>query len=506
MSLRAKLTRRGFATLAATATVAPRHASLAMQEAASPSAGTSPTNDASRLVVEQGNSLSASLQLVDQQLAPAGSVAMDSSPVAIVPTPDPGYIIATMLSDAFVIDVTASEALPIATDTGPTSSLFAPRPHNNDADAFGGRWFAASSMDMLAYLIDSQSGEATDISPYVVPEGQPVVGALPRFAPGNELLSLWTGNWVWIVDVNAPDTAYPLDGGSPDAFSTTASFSADGAWVGYTVYAANDPLAAGRVVMQRMDDRKPITIADGTAWSRVTFVPGRPDAFLLFTNRSVELRSLDDPAAAGERLGEIDGQPWRHHVMTSDGMHQAIGSRANENDPLRWQMLDLERGTMTPLDELDGLAPLGVTTWRRDPRYAAFGPYASSGEDSPPEGPIAGLDLMSGESFTLLEGVNLPQLTNHATSGDSGLVLLTSRNQGTNKGAWMLDLANREVVSLPYGENRLYTTSVAVTADGTLAAVGLTNPRTEAVETQAFATDAPGDLTAVAEGSPVLWT
>src|SRR5699024_2578107 len=120
--------------------------------------------------------------------------------------------------------------------------------------------------------------------------------------------------------------------------------------------------AAGHVYIERVESGEYISVAEGTAWSQARFVPGDPQSFLVISNGEVQRRSVDDPRQETESITSILSQTYHLSTWDSTGTRLVLGTRDDDSAPIQWVLIDVQAGGATELPDLEGLAPLSLTT------------------------------------------------------------------------------------------------------------------------------------------------
>lgn len=444
------------------------------------------------------------VEVYDSSFTRTGSIRVPDGVIDVFQTGDPNLALVSTFSATAILDLEAGELVSIDWGDIEWESDMTQWAFGATSAAFGEtrnpEWIVSSGLEVsgvLAVNLTTRTGR--DITEFVNQNNQDFVPAVPRYMPEGSLIGLWTGDNVYLVDLEKPEEARKLVGDDPNLFSTTIDIDPTGSWCAYTTYDATLETVAGRVYIESVSSGEYVEVTEGTAWSQVVFVPGDPESFLLVAGGEVQLRSIADPQTATEPLATIGELTHHQSFWDGTGTKYVLGTRPDQDAPATWILIDTSAKSVVELGELEGLDPLMVTAAQPAPSHCLFG-YT---EEEP--GPVYGLDLETGEVNEYLPEVNLGSVPTYSSSEDGRWYFVMTENRGEVKGAWLVDNQAQVMHELPWGEG-LYTLTGAVSPDGKAAAITTVARPSDDVTSSWISLDEPTTLQDLTDGHILAWS
>ncbi|HLU36210.1 MAG TPA: hypothetical protein VKZ61_10590 [Thermomicrobiales bacterium] len=440
----------------------------------------------------------------DASFNEVGTLRVNDGVMTVHPTGDPDLMVITTMSDAGLFDIEANELVAIDWGNVDWEMFLAQWSLGILSTSYGevrsSEWLISATFDASAVLaVNLKTREGYDITEFVNQNNQELVAVRPTYMPEGSLAGLWTGDNVYLIDLERPEGARRLVGDDTELYSTTFDIDPTGTWCSYTTYDPSTEDGEGHVYIENVMSGEYIPVTDGTAWSQVTFIPADPSSFLLIANGSVELRSVDEPQAAGNELAEVHQETHFKSLWDASGARHLLGTRADRDAPVEWIIVDTAGEESTALPELQGLEPLMVTAAQPAPAYLLFGLNGNE------PGPVVSLDLETGEVTAYLEGAILGSPATYSSSADGRWYFLSTVNRGNVRGAWLVDNLERQVHEMPWGDG-LYTLAGAIAPDGSVAAITTVERPSDAVMTHSVDLRNPTVLEPLAPGHVLGWS
>lgn len=382
-------------------------------------------------------------------------------PAATV-TADPGRILLDASSGLGIFDLPSGNVTTVAWDTAsPVTTVRLPDP----------RWFASTparwafmtdDVNARALLVDLDNATGVDLAETLVRPGETAAYPTVRFSPdGARAIGSVAYNGFYLFDPEAPADARLLDGGQDDMISWGPDFSPDSTRLVYTLRELNGEPGPGTLVVENLAGGDVVEVGSVGDNGFAMFPPDSNAELLVFDEGSVSRIEID----GGRELWRAkSGAVALALGITGDVLF--LGSARSRESTSAWQTIDLGTGEGRRLPTLRGLTYYNGSYAGEEPTFQLMGPVHNSGEDR--FGPLAAVDLASGEVATLLDETSGWSITSaYGTSRDGAIVLYAPRYED---GFYVFDLAS--------GERRAFTRRVtaeslydtAVSPDGASAA------------------------------------
>lgn len=439
------------------------------------------------------------LEVFDSNLTSLGGQQFQEAALRVDSTGNPTLIQVHTLSGMFLLDL--ENIAKLSVDWGiPDPGLLHPMRYNSNGIDRNPDWMLFSNTELTrALLLNLQTFEGRDIADHIAPPWATTVPVLPNIPEEGSLATVWTGDFVYLVDFEDPENAVRLIGDEADWYSTAANINNDQSIVAFTAYDPDSDGETAQVHFMDIATQEFSVIAEGTAWSGVYFIPNDPDHFLLTNPGQVELRTVAAPEEEGEVIAKGGSEGFELYWLNDKNLILHGYKEASESAQ-QWQLIDLVENTTTPLPDLEGQTVMWPDLAKSDPKWLMFGPdTVESGA-----GMLHGLDIATAEVWTVMEDVYLHSDSPVSASHDGKFYCLATKNRGTNKGAWLFDLENRDTHSFPYGDGK-FTERASVSPDGATVAIGIVEqPGSYYLSYTAPTTD-PDNLTELTERVILRW-
>lgn len=354
-----------------------------------------------------------------------------------------------------------------------------------------------------ALLLDFRTRQGRDITEFVQTRKQEFVPVTVKYLRGTSLAGVWTGDHVWLLDLDEPERARALRGLDEEQFSTTIDFNDDGTWVSYTTYSVDDEEGAGSVWIESVADSDPVKVADGTAWSKILFVPGDPESFIVFNDRRVELRSVDQPDVSGEVIGDSLPFTFGSPVWSGDMNTLLYGGKETRDSEPQWFRFNAQDMSITPMPELAGLDSVSAQFPNTAPEYALFAP-PNVGPDEERVGAIVGVDIASGESNVIVDEFIFLTTDSIHGSSDGRWFTIVADQPREMRGVHLIDVQESSSTRLQYGSG-VYADQAYVSPDGSTIAVTMIEQPASLYRVDMGPTDNLDALETVGEGVALGW-
>lgn len=411
-----------------------------------------------------------------------------------------GVIHVMTLFGGLMVDVAKGDVVTIHWDTTDPGYLFPAKP--DEGKGYSERYLMAQPLEMdKILLVNLETFEGTDITGHVANESTDAIAMVPDLPVTGSLGGLWTGDHVYTLDLENPESAEALVGDDPDWYSTTLQLSHDGKWGTFTTY---DPQGSGqdaRCYLQNLETGDFTKIMDGHAWTTGFFIPNDPAHFVANAPDSgLEYRSIETPDESGEVIAEVEEEGSRVYWL-AEGNVLLYGHRTNNDAPRNWLRIDMETREVTELPELEGQRPWWPQLSRTQPKHLLF---CEDTYDNVTH-TLRGFDVETGEVWVAVEDVYIEVIDGVSASRDGTWYTASTPNRGTNIGVWLIDMVNRTSHKLEEGDG-LYAEYGAVSPDGqTLAVTYLEQP--DGVRyTTTSSTGSPEDTSKLTDAHVLGWT
>lgn len=411
-----------------------------------------------------------------------------------------GLVLVTTLFGSQIVDVSRGQIETVDWDAGDPGYIFpAVTEYGRDLNE---DYLMAMPTDMgVILLIDLETFSGRDITEYVANNSTDMLAMVPDMPIEGSMGGVWTGDKVYMLDYDNPESAEPMVGDDPEWYSTTLQLSYDGKWATFTTY---DPSSRGEVAncyLQNLETGDYTRILEGNAWTTGFFIPNDFEHFIAHNPESgLEYRSIETPDETGEVLAEVDLEGSSAYWL-NDGATLLYGHRPDNDSPRNWILVDMESREVTELDDLEGTRPWWPKLAKTRPENLLF--ITDSNADVPFT--FMGLDIANGEVWDAVSDVNVNTLNGVTASQDGNWYTVSSVNRGSNIGVWLIDMVNKNAHKLDEGDG-LYPETGAVSPDGSILAVTYLEQPGSIRYTTTASTDAPEEKTKLTDSHVLGWT
>lgn len=441
------------------------------------------------------------VETFDADLNQIGAVQVPDGVISYNPTGRSDIILLMTMFGSAIIDLASSSRADISWD-GPDPGYVVPA-FPDESIPFNPKYMLAQGFTASeVLLIDLETLEGRDISEFISNDSTSLLALIPDIPAEGYVGGVWTGDNVYLIDFEHPESAEALVGDDPEWYSTTLNLSFDGRWAIFTTY---DPAEGGRIAnvyLQDLTSGSHEQILTGHAWTTGFFIPNDPHHFMALSEDGLEYRSLDAPADPGDLVHSV-GQMGVKSRWIKDGSQLLYGYRTVQDGPYSWILIDMESLEVQELAGLEDMKPYWPKLAHTRPEHLMF----INDEANAEKVSIVGLDLNTGEVWDVLEdSVVLPNLHGLTASADGKWYTVSTVNQGRLIGTWLVDMESKSLHEFVQGEDRQFAEYAAVSPDGeTVAVTMVQQPGTERSTWTAPVND-PDALTKLTDSVVMGWT
>src|SRR5690606_20877797 len=153
----------------------------------------------------------------DASFNEVGTLRVNDGVMTVHPTGDPDLMVITTMSDAGLFDIEANELVAIDWGNVDWEMFLAQWSLGILSTSYGevrsSEWLISATFDASAVLaVNLKTREGYDITEFVNQNNQELVAVRPTYMPEGSLAGLWTGDNVYLIDLERPEGARRLVG------------------------------------------------------------------------------------------------------------------------------------------------------------------------------------------------------------------------------------------------------------------------------------------------------